>query len=57
MGAQPMFELCEQLQHLESADGLEQARALFAQLSAESARVCQAFEAERAADGLAPPAA
>ena len=57
MGAQPMFELCEQLQHLETADGLEQAQALFARLSAESARVCQAFEAERAADGLAPPAA
>jgi two-component system sensor histidine kinase/response regulator len=57
MGAQPMFELCEQLQHLETADGLEQAQALFARLSAESARVCRAFEVERAGDGLAPPAA
>ncbi|HTW87924.1 MAG TPA: response regulator [Candidatus Binataceae bacterium] len=55
LGAQPMFELCELLQRLDSAEGLETAQALFALLSAESKRVCQAFEAERAADLLAPP--
>lgn len=49
-----MFELCELLQRLESAEGLETAQALFALLSAESQRVCQAFEAELAADLFAP---
>lgn len=57
LGAQPMFELCELLQRLESPAGLEKAQALFALLSAESKRVCQAFEAERAADLFAPPPA
>jgi HPt (histidine-containing phosphotransfer) domain-containing protein len=54
LGAQPMFELCELLQRLESAEGLERAQALFARLSAESKRVCRAFEADRAADLSAP---
>jgi PAS domain S-box-containing protein len=46
LGAQPMFELCQQLQTISNADELERAKPLFAQLKIEAERACRALAVE-----------
>jgi len=55
LGAQPMFELCQQLQLIASLDELEKSQPLFAQLKIEAERACRGLQAKRS-DAAAPAA-
>ncbi len=46
LGAQPMFELCQQLQLVGSIEDLEKAQPLFERLKLEAERACHALRAE-----------
>jgi two-component system sensor histidine kinase/response regulator len=54
LGAQPMFELCQQLQLMGSIEDLEKAQPLFGRLKLEAERACRALRAE--GSEASPPA-